>query len=259
MRDKILDCRNLETTLKSLEEILGLESEKITEYIENHKGSVDVEEFLDEIGIENPIISHIIIQHLTTASDECESIKKYGIVNTKKVLEWETSLNRFLKENDIYFDFTNDNVKLFFKNKEVKLVKHDSFNRNLTLHKLTKDFQINGFLKVDKILEYSFIKYYPEIINEISEITDSSLVYKWLEITKPYVLFCKVNLNSISSYYTFNDSELELDEIEKSQKLLDISLKYLSGENTREEYIFLNNEYEIPKEGIIDMVKLERI
>lgn len=257
MRDKILDCTNFETTLKSLQEILGGEKRVITKYIANHKDNVDVEEFLDEIGVESIIITHIIIQHLTTAFDECESIKKYGLVNTKKVLEWDTSLNRFLKENDIYFDFANDNVKLFFKNKEVKLVKHDSFNRNLTLHKLTKDFQIDGFLKVEKILDYSFIKYYPEILNEISEITDSSLIYKWLEITKPYVLFCKVNLNSISSYYTFNDSELE--EIEKSQKLLDIALKYLSGENTREWYMFLNNEYEISKEDIVETIELERI
>ena len=259
MREKILDCRNFETTLKSLEDILGVEKRKITKYIASNKDNVDVEEFLDEIGVENPIISHIVIQHLTTAFDECESIKKYGIVNTKKVLEWDTSLNRFLKENNIYFDFTNDNVKLFFKSKEIKLVKHDSFNRNLTLHKLTTDFRINGFLKVESILKYSYIQKCPEIINAISEITDSTLIYKWFKITKPYLVFCKIPLNSISSYITFYDSELELDDIEKSQKLLDIALQYLESENTREEIIYLNNEYEIQKEDIIETIKLERI
>lgn len=258
MREKVLDCRNFETTLKSLQEILGGEEQAITKYIASHKDNVDIHEFLDEIGVQNPIITHVIIQHLTTSFDECESIKKYGLVNTKKALELDTSLNRFLKENDIYFDFSNNNVKLFFKNQEIKLVKNDSLNKNYTLNKLTKDFQINGFLKVDNILKYSCIQEYPEIIKEINKNTKNNLNMKWLEITKPYVLFCKVNLNSISSYYTFNDSELELDEIEKSQKLLDIALKYLSGKNTREEYIYLNNEYEIPKEDIIETIKLER-
>ena len=53
---------------------------------------------IDKIDIEN---MEIVAFQVTSCSDECAEIKKYGLHNLQWVLSNDTNLNRFLKNNSI--------------------------------------------------------------------------------------------------------------------------------------------------------------
>ena len=101
------DITNPDASYYWLHELLQMQSgEFIEEYIINCHN--DFEEFFEKyssvinnIDIEN---LELVAFHVTSNSNQCEDIKKYGLHNLQWVLSNDTDLNRFLKENNVKFD-----------------------------------------------------------------------------------------------------------------------------------------------------------
>ena len=117
---------------------------------------------IEKIDVEN---LEIVAFQVTSNSNDCADIKKYGLRNLQWVLSNDTELNRFLDENHIRFDIEKKLMHIDDISYDVDFEKY----RNLDViskrgeqlyrigHKLYYDFQINAFFFCKDIYDYSTI------------------------------------------------------------------------------------------------------
>lgn len=178
--------------------------------------------------------TYITCRHATTIYDGLNYLRKYGLVNLKIMLEEETPLSKFLKENAISIDV--DRKILVYNGEEHKILSREErcencifeeyqctsfLDSNLpdyksceyreelnVLHsKLYDDkCEIEAFIdgKISDIYDYESVRYSPEILITIENIiwyydkTKSDLKNKWKNIdnNKYYILEFNVDINN---------------------------------------------------------------
>ncbi len=222
-----------EDTLNALCELFDLDRDKVTEFIYGHT-NIDtiLYDFIKhfKININNYEVDNVYLRckHVMTAFDNLESLKKYGLLNLADALTCETSLNRFLKENNLeinvkdkYIIYKGQEIKLFEFSEDCRECvygecKHIRLRYNGTheisykniwcdhrsnliplivkfyCHKSEVEVHLVG--DDERILRYSCVRDYPEIFITIQEV-----LYKLYKDT-PQLARSWVNKENMKAY-----------------------------------------------------------
>lgn len=197
-------------------------------------------EFLDFINFDNDaslLFSYINIFHSTTVIDDFCTMKKFGVLNLRESLIKETSLKQYFEKHNILFDF-NYGLKLINNG---CIIKFDQFNADMDLeddywynyygeylrHRLSFDYNINGFLFRENIyIDDSYMNLWneSEFMSNIGKfIENSDICNEWNKVSRPYILKCKVDIESC----TFGDGLIWPTTERTSKEIIEIALYYL--------------------------------
>lgn len=269
------DITNPDASYYWLHELLQMQSgEFIEEYIINCHN--DFEEFFEKyssvinnIDIEN---LELVAFHVTSNSNQCEDIKKYGLHNLQWVLSNDTDLNRFLKENNVKFDIKSKVMYIgdvaydidYEKYKNLDVISKRNEKLHNIGHKIYYDFQINAFLFCEDIYNYSTIHEVPEFIFSLSSLNDKTneLYIKWKSMCEPYVVKYKAKIKDFT-YFTFYDSEMEYendrqDNWKRLRKLLiSRSIESMFSRSSSEIYAYMAPDTVVSGENIIEYIPAE--
>lgn len=261
MKDFIYNMTNYNDTLKSLSKLTGIEN--IEEYVKENKDDISYEHFCEyyNIDIDKIDISKLYIMgiHVTTNSNNCEDIKKYGLIPNNKVLSIDTELNMYLKSKGIVINIEDRYIERFknryILNEEIYKVEDMELQRNLDIlkDKLIDFSRVEAFVSTKGINEYSAIRYYPEIIQIISDIyNDIDIINSWKfgEI-EAYKVYFKVDVSSIEQ---FENDDIVYSQEECGDKyirkfLIEQSLNIIIKSNEQNRMI-LKDKVFIKKEDI---------
>ena len=152
------DLRTVDDAKKFLIDWLEVNNLSLTEYILLNSDGIDVDDFCQEHKIDlNELEIHnltYIASHVTTSSDELETIKTYGLMDLKLALSSPTPLKEFLAEHVIEFDIVSKTMKLGTEVFDVSYKRKNFIDRdslegklNRIAHKLFYDSQISSFFQ----------------------------------------------------------------------------------------------------------------
>lgn len=225
---------------------------------------------IDQIDLEN---LEIVAFQVTSSSDDCSDIKKYGLRNLQWVLSNDTSLNRFLKKNNISFDIERklmhiDNISYdvdFEKYRDLDVISKRREPLYSIGHKLYFDFQINAFLFCKDIYDYSTIHETPEFLYTLSSLNESTreIDIKWKEICEPYVVKFKSRLKNFA-YYTFYGNEREYKEdkqhncSELRRLLISRAVESAFCDSASQIFAYMKSDTAIEPKNIIEYVPAEK-
>lgn len=237
----------------------------------------DIEKFykkyrliIEQIDIEN---LEIVAFQVTSSSDECAEIKKYGLHNLQWVLSNRTNLSSFLKKNKISFDIES---RLMYICDTVYDIDYEKYNdldvisrRNEQLHKIGHkiyyDFQINAFMFCEDVYDYSTICQAPEFLYTLSSLNEATkdIDMKWRDICKPYVVKFKCKLKDLA-YFTFYGNEREYNEdrqnnwSELRRQLITSAVESAFGNRSSEYFAYMKPDAVIAPENILEYVPAEK-
>lgn len=248
----VFDFFNPKECINSLIKHFNLEKKAVHNYLENY-GCLDNYtkikiDFIKEFKIDLPSVdiksTKIKCKHLTTSFDNLESIKRYGLLPLNKVLQLDTTLNRFLKENEIEInveektlkykniiielhDYNEDCRVCYYQN--CKYERKDYFNNidisyknincehranlrflNLKLYNDKCEIEVHISGTKEKITNYSCIKSCPEILHTINETIknvfreDNLLCDKWSRNVNKEVYIAEFDLSLDKFEYLTN-------------------------------------------------------
>lgn len=195
-------------TLISLGEYLKIYPEDILIYIAKNK-DLTVDDFIEHFNIDmNELLNkelYLCCLHVTTNSDKCKSIEKYGLTNLQDSIKLNTPLAKYLKENGIYVDIQNKIIS--YKGKIVNIsLENDKYK---VYYKFFKDYQINAFFSYNNVLNYGGgIKDRPEILYNLSRVlANRNIEFDWSkQKNKCYVIKYKAKISDFT-YDTFGLSK----------------------------------------------------
>ena len=237
----------------------------------------DSDEFCEKYstGIEQIDIESLemVAFQVTSNSNDCADIKKYGLRNLQWVLSNDTNLCRFLKDNNISFDIENRLLYIGDTAYDIDYEKYRNLDmisrRNEQLHnighKIYYDFQINAFMFHKDIYEYSTICQAPEFLYTLAVLNEATkgIDTKWKNMCKPYVVKFKCKLKDLA-YFTFYEREDAYNEDRqenwsKLKKLLITSaVERAWGNKTSEAVAYMKPDVAIAPENILDYVPAEK-
>lgn len=210
MKDEkiVFDFSNRDITLKAMSKYFSISKDSIEAYLKN--SPVREMDFIRtfNINLMEPDTNKAFIKntHIATLFDGYDDLIKYGFIDLQKVLTYETNLNKFLKDNNIYFDINNERIVI--DGRDYKLEsnsKYKSFMLHLKIHE--RNGEREAFITGTNY-NYSNVKNYPEILGNIEEFCNDiginkNLLEKWEKIHKGkyYVLEFNVNVNDIKWVY----------------------------------------------------------
>lgn len=167
----------------------------------------------------------ITAKHITTLFDEGSTLKKYGLLNLKDMLEKDTPLRQFLKKWGIKFDVDGKKIKVSEMELDLFRCNNDcvrcNYNRNNCVQfsleyrkaidriniKLYSDkAETEVFLcgKDDELEQYPFITRHPEFLNNIDDLltamrTPLNLSRQWADLQNGqyYLLEFDVNITAL--------------------------------------------------------------
>lgn len=225
---------------------------------------------LEQIDIEN---LEMVAFQVTSSSDECAEIKKYGLRNLQWVLSKDTNLSRFLKENKIRFDIESRLMYIDDTAYDIDYEKYRNLDmlsrRNEQLHKIGHkiyyDFQINAFMFHKNIYEYSTVCQAPEFLYTLSSLNEATngIDTKWKNMCKPYVVKFKCKLKDLA-YFTFYGNEEEYNEDSQNnwsklrKILITNAAERAMGNNTSEAVAYMKPNVVIASENILEYVPAEK-
>ncbi|MCL9660632.1 hypothetical protein L2089_08045 [Paenibacillus hunanensis] len=138
----IFDLRTVEGTKKFIIDWLGIDNDSLMRYALLNCNEIDVDNFCEEHGIDLNNISiddlTYVASHVTTCSDELQSIRNYGLVDLKLTLSLPTPLKKFLKEHGIEFDIETKTMKVCGETFDVSYKKKNNLDRDSLEGKLHK-------------------------------------------------------------------------------------------------------------------------
>lgn len=177
---------------------------------------------VDKIDTTNVFIT---AKHITTLFDKDSTLKKYGLLNLKDVLEKDTPLRRFLEKRGIKFDVNRKKIEISEMELDLFRCNNDckpcSFNRNkcvqfspeyrkaidlIDIKLYTDKAETEVFLcgKDDELEKYPFITRHPEILNNIDNLLTAmqmplNLSRQWaeLQIAQYYILEFDVSIEAL--------------------------------------------------------------
>lgn len=211
----IFDVTNCESSLKFLEKFLQIDSNKIYDFIKANKEDYNIHDFIEinkiDINKLNLEEVQVVVLHVTSNNDNCEAIKKYGLLNLQQTLTMDTPLKKYLSNYNIEFDISNNIMWVKGEAHEVKYDRNsDEFDNckkklNDVARKIYFDYQINGFLSVQDYKGYGGrVHKRPEFLNNLKKIFKGGEVLEsnWVECCKHYIIRFKVPIDQFA-YYTF--------------------------------------------------------
>lgn len=225
---------------------------------------------IEKIDVEN---LEIVAFQVTSNSNDCADIKKYGLRNLQWVLSNDTELNRFLDENHIRFDIEKKLMHIDDISYDVDFEKY----RNLDViskrgeqlyrigHKLYYDFQINAFLVCKDIYDYSTIHETPEFFYTLSSLNEvtKGIDKKWKKICKSYVVKFTSKLKDFA-YFTFYENEREyMDDKQNNwsalrRLLTSKAVESAFGDSASQIFAYMKPDTVIAPENIIEYVPAEK-
>ena len=225
---------------------------------------------IEKIDVEN---LEIVAFQVTSNSNDCADIKKYGLRNLQWILSNDTELNRFLDENHIRFDIEKKLMHIDDISYDVDFEKY----RNLDViskrgeqlyrigHKLYYDFQINAFLFCKDIYDYSTIHETPEFFYTLSSLNEvtKGIDKKWKKICKSYVVKFTSKLKDFA-YFTFYENEREyMDDKQNNwsalrRLLISKAVESAFGDSASQIFAYMKPDTVIAPENIIEYVPAEK-
>lgn len=221
----LYDGSSLESVKKSLASVLNISEniliEKIVDYYCENLSNFDdneflYEEFIDYLGLEDEDIRFDYIEffHIISTIDNLDTVKEVGLIDLRKTLTKETSLNNYLKGKGIEFDVNNDGIYIIINGNGDDLSKYNkddtltdkkywkAFYGEYLAHRLSFDYNINGFLYLDNVYEdsnYIDLKNESEFLNRLKSFLDTSdLLDSWNEKCECYILKCRVKTGQVT-------------------------------------------------------------
>lgn len=193
--------------------------------------------------------------HITTSANECESFKKYGILDLRdSYLCEESELRQFLNDKGIVIDI--DNHTLRYKEHIFDISYGASppsfgsvaYARWCIGRKLYYDFTTCGFLSVSVNGPYGGdVHYRPEILSDIDRLLNLSLSQEWCVNHQPYEIVAMVPGTDI--VYDSDDNQSSREKV-----LNYLTKAYLAAfGSTSEEILLLKNNIHIPANRIIEI------
>lgn len=269
MNEFIYDLTSYEKAINSLSKLVGVSGLDIEIFI--YKNAYDYDSLLEKfihkfnIDIEAINISNLYLKiiQVTTNGDNCESIKKYGLLNTQEAIKKDTYFSKYLMSKGIKINFDEESIsyneEIYYRsnenNSKVKLCFTKLFSKS--------HYPINAFIYSDNPLNYGGeIKRRPELIGDLADSFGSKLEKDWVKNTKCFLVVFKVNINELN-YSVFIDHKGKFEEdkdnvikewlINKSLDLLhDLKLRG----NHSDVYAYMNSEYKIPLKNIIEFMEV---
>jgi hypothetical protein len=188
MKKQILyDLTSFNGAIDSLGEYLDLTERQIGKYISEHKTSYSTVGLLDYYNIDYDKLFEsdlkLVALHVTTNKDECQSIKKFGLVNLQQAILLDTPLGQYLKNEGVYIDIDNKEIhfkdRVYYIDKKYKGIR-DS-DKDFVPYKLYEDYQVNSFLSYENVLEYG-VQNMPEFLHNLSRLLNSNDIgFNWMK------------------------------------------------------------------------------
>lgn len=125
----------------------------------------------------NPDKIRIYAFHITGSLDDCNSIKKHGILNLQSLLSSNSLFNQMLKKYGVQIDIDR---KLLIYNNESYDINYEKYRNKCNLygldnylksiaHRIFYDYTVNGFLCNDNVFNYGTrIHLRPEFLLDLS-------------------------------------------------------------------------------------------
>ncbi|MDV2684006.1 hypothetical protein RYX56_06420 [Alkalihalophilus lindianensis] len=206
---RILDCSTVETTIKSLSDLLKTDEKSINSFINSNKYRIINKDKCwryDNLYIDD-VLSHFNLQlqeiypdklfmfHLTTGIGD-GSFRQNGVLNLESIIKNDI-LSAFFAEFGIQINYeVNSPPIIKFKGQE--------FTDDMLFHRFNKDKCINGFLIKEDAENNSNVRHIrecPEFIWDISNLIKMpELVGKWKKSAKPMKLSLLVNFEDVDYF-----------------------------------------------------------
>jgi hypothetical protein len=169
----------------------------------------------------------ITAKHITTFIDNGLSIKKYGLLNLKDVLELETPFKQFLEINGIAFDIHNKKIMLnencieLFRCNDIRPSKYNKAINKLHIKLYHDKCETEVFLygEDSEIGNYPSISQYPEILQDIDNLLIAlqqplNLANKWAQLQngRYYILEFDIPITALEHVNEKPDSYDECEE-----------------------------------------------
>jgi len=203
---RILDCSTVETTIKSLSDLLKTDDNTLNLFIESNKhritnkdkwsyDNIYIEDLLNYFNLtEKEILpDKLLMFHLTSGIDDI-GFRKYGILN----------LESLVKNGILSTFFADSGIQIHYEIGIPPVIKYNGkeFSDKMLSHRFNKDNCINGFLikeDAENNTNVTHIRECPEFIWNISELIDMpDLVTKWKENAQPMKISLLVNFDDIN-------------------------------------------------------------
>lgn len=195
--------------------------------------------------------------HITTSANECESIKKHGILDLKKSYGCHDSeLRIFLEKNDIHINL--EERILMHRDNEFDITFGACPKRNTEAYKCWSvgrkfyyDFTTCGFLSIWELSPYGGnVHHRPEILSDIDDLLGLNLSQKWVLTHRPYEVVAKVSGNMV--IYDSDD-----DQSDKDKVLNYLTKAYWTAFGYPSEHVLLLKDHiQIPAEDILEINNL---
>lgn len=221
-------------------------------------------EKIEKMDIEN---IEIIAFQVTSNSDNCESVKKYGIRNLQWILSNDTELNKLLQRNGIFFNVEQKIMCINGKKYDIDYNKYrdGSVGRKEKLesiaHKIFYDFQINAFLFCKDIADYSVIYRMPEFLFTLAQFSKEAKLVEdiWTEQNETYIVKYKARMEEFA-WFTFYGNEMEFcDDRNKNyqhlkNKLVALAIDGMHGELPDDVFAYMKQDTVILPENILEII-----
>lgn len=210
--------------------------------------------------------------HITSNWDNCAEIRAKGLMDLKRVLSEETSLNHLLRSHGIVFDIVR---KLVYENgKEIDIDYNKFIHRNRfslseyeekimkVAHRVYYDYLVNGFYTNDNVFGYGTqIHERPEFFIELTNLFPQlqKAEHYWKTNSRSYKITFFAYLNQLApfSFDLNNLNDPPFDDwydLTMEQRLKKQMLRFAierAFENLSEQYMYIKNGIGIPPDQII--------
>lgn len=264
----------MDSIKKSLIEVLRLNEEKLIKYIVSYYcDNIETfdyneflyEDFIDYIGLndESILFDEIFFFHSLSVIDELESLKKFGLLNLRDSLTKETTFKKYLNKKGIYINL-QDKIEIVFNDivRDLSLCNEDETSNEeywkvkageYLYHRLSFDYNINGFLFLDNIIRDSS---YFNLMNESEFFTnikyfteDANILDEWRANSKWYILKCRVKIGKATLGNGLKWGREEEETKIFTNKLIELAIRNIINVEIRKDEL-LSIEYVLLKENI---------
>lgn len=235
-------CNNKRKSFEILTEFLSITSDEIQNFICNNTDTrwgtyttkVTVENLLSEFDIHFPLKNiekmPAKIIHISTNSDDCSSVLKYGLGGIQHALSHDTPLSLFLQKEGIVLDL--DNQILLFNNRKINIGYDVNFcdlnHPNEIGRKIYSDNYLNGFFRIKNPTSYrGYVHLRPEILKTMDNVLKTKLCERWEGNSTCYEILFQTPVSNVvilekcQSHLTMEQKSLEIANY-LVQKALDV-------------------------------------
>lgn len=210
----------------------------------------------------------IVAFQVTSNSDKCESVKKYGIRNLQWVLSNDTEMNKLLKKYGISFNLEQ---KLMYIDGKKYNIAYNKYKGKFLIgeedelgsiaHKVFYDFQINAFLFCKDIAEYSVNCRTPEFLFTLAQLSRKTKLIEdiWAEQNDTYVVKYKAKIKDYAWFTFYNNEEVFYDDQIKDyqclkNKLVELAIDGMYGELPEDVFAYMNQNTTILPKNILEII-----